>query len=99
MMKKQKNDLDYRVQVLKALGHPTRLHIVEMLQSGEHCVCEFVHCFEHDFSTVSKHLSVLLQAGLVVSDKRGKQVYYALSDGSVDVLLHSLQCYSQEVKV
>lgn len=67
-----------RVRVLKALAHPTRLWITEELSKGEKCVCLFVETLKVDFSTVSKHLSILKQAGIVNIDKRGKQVYYSL---------------------
>ncbi len=64
----------------KALGHPTRLWIVRQLADGrEHCVCEFVDEAGVDFSTISQHLSVLKQAGILIDDKRGKSVYYTLA--------------------
>ena len=74
----QKKQYEEKAIIFKALAHPTRLWIVEKLQSGECCVCEFVDNIDADFSTISKHLSVLKNAGIVVSDKRGKQVYYNL---------------------
>jgi DNA-binding transcriptional ArsR family regulator len=71
-----KNSADF----FKALGHPTRLWIVRQLADGrEHCVCEFVDRVGVDFSTISQHLSVLKQAGILKDDKRGKSVYYMLS--------------------
>ena len=70
--------LEQRAKIMKALAHPSRLLIVEELAGGERCVCEFVELIGADFSTVSKHLSVLKKAGLVVDDKRGLQVYYSL---------------------
>jgi DNA-binding transcriptional ArsR family regulator len=70
--------LDAKVQMFKALAHPTRLWIVEQLSTGEQCVCEFVHSLDYDFSTISKHLSVLKQAGIISDEKRGKQVFYQL---------------------
>ena len=70
--------LEQRAKIMKALAHPSRLLIVEELAGGERCVCEFVELIGADFSTVSKHLSVLKRAGLVVDDKRGLQVYYSL---------------------
>jgi DNA-binding transcriptional ArsR family regulator len=78
MNAKDKMICDAKVSVLKAIAHPTRLSIVEMLANGEHCVCEFTDVFSVDFSTVSKHLSVLKKAGIVQDDKRGKQVFYRL---------------------
>jgi ArsR family transcriptional regulator len=70
--------LEAKSAIFKALGHPTRLYIVERLARREHCVCEFVDAIRADFSTVSKHLAVLKQAGIVADDKRGLQVFYRL---------------------
>ncbi len=78
MNKKRKSSLDGRAKIMKALAHPARLLIVEELADGERCVCEFVDMIGGDFSTVSKHLSVLRNAGLVKDRKSGLQVYYSL---------------------
>jgi len=68
-----------RADVMKALAHPTRLFIVDELSRGEKCVCELTAMIGDDTSTVSKHLSVLKNSGLVQDDKRGLQVYYTLT--------------------
>ncbi len=70
--------LGLRARVIKALGHPTRLFIVEELARGERCVCELQAMIGADISTVSKHLSVLKAANLLADDKRGAQVFYSL---------------------
>ncbi len=67
-----------RAEVFKALGHPTRLAMVVALGDGERCVCELQEIVGSDMSTVSNHLRVLRQAGLVDSEKRGKQMFYRL---------------------
>lgn len=67
-----------KVEILKALAHPTRLRIVEKLSEGEQCVCVLLEMFDIDFSTISRHLSVLKNAKVVVDEKRGKNVYYSL---------------------
>jgi len=64
--------------IIKALGHPSRLLIVDELAKGERCVCELTELVGADISTVSKHLSVLKKAGIVQDDKRGLQVFYRL---------------------
>lgn len=64
--------------VIKAMAHPTRLFIVDRLSRGEQCVCELTEMIEADISTVSKHLSVLKNVGIVRDEKRGTQVYYTL---------------------
>jgi len=74
----RKKHLEARATVLKAMAHPSRLLIIEELEQGERCVCELTAMIGADVSTVSKHLSVLKQAGIVVDDKRGNQVYYQL---------------------
>ena len=67
-----------RADIIKALAHPTRLFIIDQLAEGERCVCELREMAGGDMSTVSKHLSVLKQAGIVSDDKRGLQVFYRL---------------------
>ncbi len=67
-----------RAAVLKALAHPVRLLFVDELAAGERCVCELRELAGLDMSTVSKHLSVLKNAGIVRDDKRGQWVYYHL---------------------
>jgi ArsR family transcriptional regulator len=63
---------------MKALSHPSRLFIVDELSRGERCVCELTGMIGADVSTVSKHLAVLKEAGLVLDDRRGQQVFYRL---------------------
>lgn len=67
-----------RAQIIKALAHPVRLFFIEELSRQERCVCELTEMVGFDISTVSKHLSVLKNAGLVTIDKRGNQVFYQL---------------------
>jgi DNA-binding transcriptional ArsR family regulator len=78
MKKQTRRRYEARARVLKALAHPTRLWIVEMLSKREKCVCELTDKIGADISTVSKHLSVLKNAGIVQDRKKGLQVYYRL---------------------
>ncbi|MBD3297799.1 MAG: metalloregulator ArsR/SmtB family transcription factor [candidate division Zixibacteria bacterium] len=71
-------DFDRRARILKALAHPTRLFIVDELSRGERCVCELTDLVGDDMSTVSRHLTVLRDAGILESEKRGLQVWYRL---------------------
>ena len=73
-----KQKYEARAKVIKAMAHPTRLFIVDELARGERCVCELRDMIGADISTVSKHLSVLKQAGIVEDEKRGLQVWYNL---------------------
>ena len=72
------NTFEARAKVLKAMGHATRLFIVHELGDGEKCVCELQEKIGADMSTVSKHLSVLREAGILSSVKRRNQVFYSL---------------------
>jgi len=78
MLEQRKDHLEARARVLKAMAHPSRLFIIEELEKEERCVCDLTAMIGADVSTVSKHLSVLKQAGIVLDDKRGNQVFYRL---------------------
>lgn len=79
MNKYEQGRCSREAEFFKALGHPTRVWIVQQLADGvEHCVCEFVDLVDADYSTISQHLAVLKRAGVVIDDKRGRQVFYRL---------------------
>lgn len=80
-----------RAIVFKALGHPARLAIVDALGAGERCVCELVAAAGLGWSAVSRHLSVLKSAGVLVDEKRGQQVYYRLALPGVKSLSECLE--------
>ena len=65
-------------EVAKALGDPVRLQLVDVLRrhAGKVCVCELVPLFDLSQPTVSHHLKVLRQAGLVGSERQGLWAYY-----------------------
>ena len=58
-----------QAKIFKALGHPTRLLMVDALRDGEKCVCELQSLVGDDMSTISRHLAVLREAGIISSDK------------------------------
>ena len=70
--------LEAQAQIMKALSHPTRLFIVNVLAEGEKCVCELTEMVGVDTSTISKHLSLMKNAGIVGFEKRGTSMYYSL---------------------
>ena len=83
MNARQRARYEVRARIVKALAHPSRLFIVDELARGERCVCELTEMVGADVSTVSKHLSVLKNAGLVGSRREGQQVFYFLLDGAL----------------
>ncbi|MBU8922433.1 MAG: metalloregulator ArsR/SmtB family transcription factor [Bacteroidales bacterium] len=78
-----------RARILKALAHPSRLFIVDRLSSKPHCVQDLAGMIEADISTVSRHLSVLRNAGIVKDQKEGTKVFYRLS---VPCVLNFFSC-------
>ena len=68
-----------RSLVVKAMAHPTRLLVMEALMQGEQCVNDLTAMAGCDVTTLSKHLSVMKKAGLLVCEKRGLNVYYQIA--------------------
>jgi len=72
---------------MKALGHPVRLGIVQRLaREPETCACDFAEVFRVSQPTVSQHLRVLREAGLVTTRRRGTQICYSLDPGAISSL-------------
>ena len=71
-------EAEARVTIIKAMAHPVRLMIIEFLKGGEHYFSEILNLFKLDKSTVSKHLLILKEAGIVSSSKIGKEVIFKL---------------------
>ncbi|OLF18222.1 ArsR/SmtB family transcription factor [Actinophytocola xanthii] len=80
--------------VFKALGDPVRLRLLSMIGSGaggEVCVCELTPAFDLSQPTISHHLKLLRQAGLIDSERRGTWVYYRLRPETTDMLASLLR--------
>lgn len=75
---KKRNQYEVQAKIIKALAHPSRLYIVDELSNGEKCVCELTQMIGFDMSTVSKHLTILKNAGIIQDEKRGTNIYYKL---------------------
>ena len=71
--------------ITKALADPGRVRILLALRRGELCVCQITELFGFAPSTISKHLSILHQSGLILSRKSERWVYYRLADNSAPV--------------
>ena len=69
--------------VFKALSHPTRLQILQLLKNGPLCVCEILPAIESEQSNTSQHLSILKAQSIVESRKEGAKVIYSVSNGEV----------------
>jgi ArsR family transcriptional regulator len=74
-------------QVFKALGDPVRLRLVSLIGAragGEVCVCDLTSAFDLSQPTISHHLKVLREAGLIGSERRGTWVYYRLVPAALE---------------
>lgn len=76
-----------QARIFKSLGHPNRLIMAEALAHGPLCVCDLRRLVGGDLSTISRHLSVLKEAGVVADEKRGKNIFYVLTLPCLDIFL------------
>ncbi len=67
------SEAELRVKIIKAMAHPVRLMAIEFLRGGEHPFSEIFKLFQLDKSTISKHLLVLKEAGIISSRKSGSR--------------------------
>ena len=85
-----------RAKIIKAMGHPTRLFIVDTLSRGEANVQELTKAIGADMSTVSRHLGLLKEVGIIRSQRRGSQVYYRLQ---IPCVLNFFDCVESVIKL
>lgn len=70
-------------KIFKALGDPKRVMIVDMLSCGELCACKILEEFAMSQSTLSHHMKILCECGLVVGRNEGKWIHYSLNEAGV----------------
>ena len=71
-------EAEIRAKIIKAMAHPVRLMMIDLLKTGEHSFSQIFDLFKLDKSTVSKHLLVLKEAGILSSRKEGIDMIYRL---------------------
>jgi ArsR family transcriptional regulator len=77
-MKKQISDYQRQAAILKAIAHPSRLLIIDLLREGPKCVNELTEAIGSDVSTVSRHLKTMKDTGLLTSTRDRSCIYYRL---------------------
>jgi DNA-binding transcriptional ArsR family regulator len=70
--------IELRAEILKSLGQPTRLKIIDFLRDGERCVCEIFPAIGEEQSNTSRHLNMMLAAGVLSRRKDGLKIYYTI---------------------
>lgn len=81
-------------RLFKALGDPTRIRLLSLISSaegGEACICDLTDPVGLSQGTVSHHMKLLADAGLVTREQRGKWAYFALADGALDAAGEALR--------
>jgi ArsR family transcriptional regulator len=84
-----------QAQIAQAIGHPLRLEIIEFLKDGEQCVCDIAEQIGAERSNVSRHLSVMVTAGVLEHRKEGLKVIYRLK---CPCILDFFKCMSGVLK-
>lgn len=85
-----KLDYENNVKIMKAIVDPNRTKIIDLLSCGEKCACDLLQHFEFTQPTLSHHMKVLVQSGLVISRKEGLWNYYSLNNEKGNELLYFL---------
>lgn len=67
-----------QAEIAKAVAHPLRIAVIDFLKDGEKCVCDIAEHIESERSNVSRHLGVMVNAGVLSCRKEGLKVYYSL---------------------
>lgn len=86
------------LNIMKALSDENRIRALMMLTGGELCVCQIIEMLGLAPSTVSKHISILRQAGLVETRKEGRWVYYRLADREAQTVHEILDWLKKHLK-
>jgi ArsR family transcriptional regulator len=86
---------EMQAQVIGALAHPIRVAIADLLREGEVCVCEIAERIGAERSNTSRHLALMLKAGVVRTRKDGLQVFYSLR---TPCILNFLSCATRTLE-
>lgn len=82
--------LEFKSRLFKVIGDPNRLKILEILRHGEICQCELIPIIRQSQPTVSRHLKLLEEAGLITSSKDGTRVLYRIVDEHIYNLIDAI---------
>jgi ArsR family transcriptional regulator len=86
---------ELQARVIGALAHPIRVAIADLLKDGEVCVCEIAERIGAERSNTSRHLAIMLKAGVLKTRKDGLQVFYSLRTPCV---VNFLNCATRTIQ-
>ena len=87
-----------KAEIFKVLSDSNRLQIIDMLSCGEMCVCKILEKFDITQPTLSHHLKVLSDSGIVTSRKEANWIHYKLNDEKMKEITEFLQFISNDKK-
>ena len=101
------NYYEVNAKTFKALSDSNRLKIIDLLSCGEKCACEILNYFKFTQPTLSHHMKVLIECGLVNSRKEGTWNYYSLNSKNtnkvvlslMNIVLETDQCVCNNIKI
>ena len=96
MIPRPKGVYEARARIARALAHPTRLLLLDALREKALCVCEMTELVGADQSTVSKHLAILKEAGLVAVEKKGSMSVYSVRCQCLDGFFGCIESVLQQ---
>ncbi|MGA9118946.1 MAG: metalloregulator ArsR/SmtB family transcription factor [Bacteroidota bacterium] len=87
---------DAKAEILTAIAHPNRIRILELLRKNVRCNCELAPALDLEQSNLSRHLKILVQAGILVSWKEGLRVNFKIADERVLKILDLAQAVAKQ---
>jgi DNA-binding transcriptional ArsR family regulator len=84
-----------QAEIAKAVAHPLRIAVIDFLKNGEQCVCDIARQVGSERSNASRHLAVMVKAGVLGSRKEGLKVFYTLR---TPCLAEFLTCVTQVIR-
>ena len=87
-----------QADIAKSIAHPIRVAVLDFLKTGEQCVCDIAAAVDTERSNLSKHLSVMVSAGVLTSRKEGLKVFYKIKTPCVLKFLGCLKdCLKEQM--
>jgi len=99
LTKSKKLLFEKQAEIAKAIAHPLRIAIIDFLKEGEQCVCDIAEHIGSERSNVSRHLAVMVKAGILSYRKQGLKVIYSLKTPCIiDFFSCTATCLKQQFK-
>ncbi len=92
----EQTSVDLKAEILAAIAHPNRIRILEQLQGGVRCNCEIAPALDLEQSNLSRHLKILVQAGVLTSWKDGLRVNFKVTDSRIFRILDIAEAIARQ---